>query len=41
MVVNKYNWEHVAETIEYVKRNPAIESISIEFLHTFPPMPTT
>ena len=36
MVVNKYNWEHVAETIEYVKRNPAIESISINFYTPFP-----
>lgn len=35
-MVNKYNWEHVAETIEYVKRNPAIESISINFYTPFP-----
>ena len=36
MVVNKYNWESVAETIQYVKNNPAIESISINFYTPFP-----
>ena len=36
MVVNKYNWESVAETIQYVKKNPAIESISINFYTPFP-----
>ena len=36
MVVNKYNWESVAETIKYVKNNPAIESISINFYTPFP-----
>lgn len=36
MVVNKYNWESVADTIRYVKENPAIESISINFYTPFP-----
>ena len=36
MVVNKYNWESVAETIKYVKNNLAIESISINFYTPFP-----
>ncbi len=36
MVVNKYNWESVEETIKYVKANPAIESISINFYTPFP-----
>ena len=36
MVVNKYNWESVEETIKYVKTNPAIESISINFYTPFP-----
>ncbi len=38
MVVNTLNYEAVEETIEYVKNNPAIEQISINF-HT--PFPTT
>lgn len=36
MVVNKYNWESVADTIRYVRENPAIESISINFYTPFP-----
>ncbi len=36
MVVNKYNWESVEETVKYVKANPAIESISINFYTPFP-----
>ncbi len=38
MVVNTLNYTAVEETLEYVKNNPAIESISINF-HT--PFPTT
>ncbi|MDR1846936.1 MAG: radical SAM protein [Bacteroidales bacterium] len=33
MVINTLNWESVAETIEYVKHNPYIKSISLNF-HT-------
>lgn len=36
MVVNKYNWTSVEKTIMYVKENPAIESISINFYTPFP-----
>ncbi|MCD7710407.1 MAG: radical SAM protein [Porphyromonadaceae bacterium] len=36
MVVNKYNWEAVADTIKYVRENPAIRSISINFYTPFP-----
>lgn len=36
MVVNKYNFESVEETIKYVKNNKAIESISINFYTPFP-----
>lgn len=36
MVVNKYNCDAVEETIRYVKGNPAIKSISINFYTPFP-----
>lgn len=36
MVVNTMNYESVDEAIEYVKRNPAIEMISINFHTPFP-----
>jgi MoaA/NifB/PqqE/SkfB family radical SAM enzyme len=36
MVVNKYNYESVEQTVEYVKNNPHIESISINFYTPFP-----
>lgn len=36
MVVNKYNYTSVVDTIEYVKNNPAIEQISINFYTPFP-----
>ena len=36
MVVNKYNYTSVEQTIRYVKENPAIESISINFYTPFP-----
>lgn len=36
MVVNKYNYTSVEDTIKYVKDNPAIESISINFYTPFP-----
>lgn len=36
MVVNTLNYESVDETIEYVRNNPAIKSISINFHTPFP-----
>lgn len=36
MVVNKRNYTSVGKTIEYVKNNPAIESIAINFYTPFP-----
>ncbi|MFI3297641.1 MAG: radical SAM protein [bacterium] len=36
MVVNKYNHTSVIDTIEYVKNNPAIQQISINFYTPFP-----
>lgn len=36
MVVSRHNYEAVVPTIEYVKNNPAIEMISINFYTPFP-----